>query len=49
MKEISIAVPKDEPKLKAAVNKEITKLQKSGELDKLFKKAQEIQEQNTNK
>lgn len=49
MKEISIAIPKDEPKLKAAVNKEITKLQKSGELDKLFKKAQEIQEQNTNK
>ena len=49
MKEISIAIPKDEPKLKAAVNKEITKLQKSGELDRLFKKAQEIQEQNTNK
>ena len=49
MKEISFAIPKDEPKLKAAVNKEITKLQKSGELDKLFKKAQEIQEQNTNK
>lgn len=45
LKEISIALPKNEPKLKAKVNKEITKLQKNGQLDKMFKDAQKLQEQ----
>lgn len=46
LKEISIALPKNEPKLKKQVNKEITHLQKTGQLDSMFKKAQQIQEQN---
>lgn len=45
LKEISIAIPKNEPKLKAKVNQEITHLQKTGQLDSMFKKAQQMQEQ----
>ncbi|MGY0220584.1 hypothetical protein ACW18Z_02490 [Limosilactobacillus fermentum] len=47
MKEISIAIPKDEPKLKAAPQ-EIAKLQKSQRLTSSSRR-HEIQEQNTNK
>lgn len=46
LKEISIALPKNEPKLKKQVNKEITHLQKTGQLDKMFTKAQQMQENN---
>lgn len=46
LKEISIALPKHEPKLKKKVNSEITKMQKDGELTKLYNKAQQIQEEN---
>lgn len=45
LKEISIALPKNEPKLKKKANKEITHLQKTGQLDSMFKKAQKLQEQ----
>lgn len=45
LKEISIAIPKNEPKMKAKLNKEITHLQKTGQLDEMFKKAQQLQEQ----
>ena len=44
-REICIALPKNEPKLKKKVNAEITKMQKNGQLDKMFQQAQQLQEQ----
>ena len=44
LKYLNIAIPKNEPALKKKVNKEITHLQKTGQLDKMFKKAQQEQE-----
>lgn len=44
LKYLNIAIPKNEPALKKQVNKEITHLQKTGQLDKMFKKAQQQQE-----
>ncbi|KRM79633.1 hypothetical protein FC35_GL000414 [Limosilactobacillus coleohominis DSM 14060] len=44
-REICIALPKNEPKLKKKVNAEITKMQKNGQLDQMFQKAQGLQEQ----
>lgn len=44
LKYIEIALPKNQPELKKEVNKEITHLQKSGQLDKMFTKAQALQD-----
>ena len=44
-RDICIALPKNEPKLKKKVNQEITKMQKNGQLDKMFQQAQQLQEQ----
>lgn len=44
LKYLNIAIPKNEPALKKRVNKEITHLEKTGQLNKMFKKAQQEQE-----
>ena len=41
--QINIAMQKNSPALKKQINKTITKLQKNGQLDKMFKKAQQLQ------
>lgn len=46
LQDIDIALPKNQPALKKEVNGEITHLQKTGQLDQMFKKAQKIQDEN---
>lgn len=40
---IAIALPKNQPELKKKVNKEITHLQKTGQINKMYAKAQKLQ------
>lgn len=44
LKYIEIALPKNQPELKKEVNKEITHLKNNGQLDKMFAKAQSLQD-----
>lgn len=45
-KNIDIGIRKDDKDLKKRVDKVLTKLEKSGQLDEMFKKAQKIQAEN---
>ncbi|WP_283584140.1 transporter substrate-binding domain-containing protein [Limosilactobacillus difficilis] len=46
LQDIDIALPKNQPALKKEVNEEIVHLQKTGQLKKMFKQAQKIQNEN---